>query len=83
MITIEKGIPLPPATVASVGGRPPVIGHDARAAMNAMEVGDSFKVGGVFARNTLYVFLNREGKRLNKKFRMAIETGGARIWRAE
>jgi hypothetical protein len=83
MITIDKDVPLPPRVVSSVGGRPPVIGHEARAIMDVMEVGDSFKLTGTFARNTLYVFLSREGKRLNKKFRMASETGHIRIWRAE
>ena len=83
MIEIEKGHPIPERTIGVNAGRPPVIGHDARALLDVMEVGDSIKVFGSFAKNTLYVFLGREGKRLNKKFRTKEELGGTRIWRAE
>lgn len=81
MIVIEKNIPLPGRRVAVGAGRPPVIGHDARSLMNTMEIGDSIKVSGVFAKNTMYVFAARESKRLDKKFRTAEEVGGYRIWR--
>jgi hypothetical protein len=83
MVTIEKGVPLPERRVAgSVGaGRPPAIGHEARALMDVMDVGDSIKVLGVFFKNTMHVFTSREGKRLSKKFRTAQEIGGWRIWR--
>jgi hypothetical protein len=83
MITIEKNLPIPERTPGVNAGRPPVIGHDARALLAVMEVGDSIKVDGVFAPNTLYVFLGREGRRLEKKFRTAMELGGVRIWRTE
>jgi hypothetical protein len=83
MIEIEKGHPIPERTIGVNAGRPPVIGHDARNLLDVMEVGDSIKVLGSFAKNTLYVFLSREGKRLDKKFRSADEVGGIRIWRAE
>ena len=83
MIEIEKGHPIPERTIGVNAGRPPVIGHDARNLLDVMEVGDSIKVLGSFAKNTLYVFLSREGKRLDKKFRSADEPGGIRIWRAE
>lgn len=83
MVMIEKDVPLPERRVAgSLGaGRPPAIGHEARALMDTMEVGDSIKVLGVFSRNTMHVFTSREGKRLEKKFRTAQEVGGYRIWR--
>jgi hypothetical protein len=83
MIEIEKGHPIPERTIGVNAGRPPVIGHDARNLLDVMEVGDSIKVLGSFAKNTLYVFLSREGKRLDKRFRSADEVGGIRIWRAE
>jgi hypothetical protein len=83
MIAIEKDVPMPDRRIGgTVGaGRPPAIGHEARALMGAMEIGDSIKVLGTFSRNTMYVFASREGKRLGKKFRTGEEVGGYRIWR--
>jgi hypothetical protein len=81
MIEIEKNVPMPLRRTGLGAGRPPAIGNDARVIMNKMEVGDSIKVLGIFSKNTIYVFVSREGKRLNKKFRTAEEIGGYRIWR--
>jgi hypothetical protein len=83
MIAIEKDVPMPGRRVGETAGvgRPPAIGHEARALLATMEIGDSIKVVGVFSKNTMYVFSSREGKRLGKKFRTAQELGGYRIWR--
>jgi hypothetical protein len=83
MIQIEKNIPMPERRVGGAigAGRPPAIGHEARALMDKMEIGDSIKVLGIFSKNTMYVFTSREGKRLGKKFRAVEEFAGYRIWR--
>jgi hypothetical protein len=83
MIEIEKGIPFPIRRRSPGTGRPPAIGRDAVEAMEKMEIGDSIKVNVTIHKNTLYVFLAREGKKAGKKFRFTSEAGGVRIWRAE
>jgi hypothetical protein len=57
------------------------VGRDVADALTKMEVDDSVKVERHVNKNTLYVFLSREGKRTGKKFRFSPEIGGYRIWR--
>ena len=81
MVQIEKGIPLPARQKASGGGRPPVVGREVANTLEKMEVDDSIKVDRPVNKNTLYVFLSREGKRTGRKFKFHPENGGYRIWR--
>lgn len=81
MVQIEKGIPIPKRVRSGGGGRPPVVGRDVADALTKMEIDDSVKVERHVNKNTLYVFLSREGKRTGKKFRFSPEIGGYRIWR--
>ena len=60
---------------------PPVVGRDVADALTKMEAGDGVKVDRQVNKNTLYVFLSREGKRTGKKFKFSPEIGGYRIWR--
>ena len=79
MVQIEKGIPIPKRVHTGGGGRPPVVGRDVADAMTKMDVDDSVKVDKLINKNTLYVFLLREGKRTGKKFKFSPENGGFRI----
>jgi hypothetical protein len=83
MIEIEKGIPIPQIKRVAKGGRPSLIGKDAVDALHKMEINDSFKLNKLINKNTLYVFLSREGKRCNRKFKLMPEPDGYRIWRTE
>lgn len=83
MVTIEKNIPIPRIQREVKGGRPSLVNPSAVKALHSMEVGDSFKLAQSINKNTLYVFLSREGKKSNRKFKLRPEAPGYRIWRTE
>lgn len=74
MITIEKGVPIPPVDRSGSGRKPTYPWND-------MEVGDSFTT--LTKASSMLGQCQKTGLKLGKKFTVRTENGVTRVWRTE